>query len=339
MATKTYTAPLTLKLGEGEEGSFRATFATLMAIDKDRDVTVPGAFQQGQKVKIAAWGHDWGALTVGKGQIFADEQTAWVQGQFNLATDAGREHYETVKFNGADQEWSYGFEVQEWSLGEFEGEDVRFLRALNVFEVSPVMLGAGIGTRTDSIKAADAKPLASEHACRLRDPGAFQADSFRRVNRESDGKRYSIIMGRLKGETAMTEQAYRYPKDVWSVAEARAHCRDHDGGMFEPAADKAGCGCLTGPPALDLQTATADLAWLLADLKTGQPQLSAARRERLCALSAQMAGLVAEIDSLLAEATPKPRDEESDADDAAKAGRRRWLECQRILARRHGVAV
>lgn len=91
------------------------------------------------------------------------------------------------------------------------------------------------------------------------------------------------------------------------------------------------------PPADWLTSAEAWLA-LERDLKSGQPQLSAARRERLCALSEQMAGLVAEIDALLAEATPKPRDEEADA-DAAKAGRRRWLESQRILARLHGAAV
>lgn len=67
------------------------------------------------------------------------------------------------------------------------------------------------------------KPLPNEHACRLRDPGDFQADSFRRVEREHEGKPYSIIMGRLKDETSMTEQAYRYPKDDWTEAMAKRH--------------------------------------------------------------------------------------------------------------------
>jgi len=81
------------------------------------------------------------------------------------------------------------------------------------------------------------KPYPNEHACRLRDPGDFDADSFRRTTREHEGTTYSIIMGKLKGESAMTEQAYRYPKDAWDVSAARTHCDGHDGAIFEPAKD------------------------------------------------------------------------------------------------------
>lgn len=78
------------------------------------------------------------------------------------------------------------------------------------------------------------KPFENEHACRLRDPADFQDDSFRRTIRKHDGKEYSVIMGKLKGEDTMTEQAYRYKKDIWTASEARAHCKDHKG-KFEPA--------------------------------------------------------------------------------------------------------
>ncbi len=78
-------------------------------------------------------------------------------------------------------------------------------------------------------------PYPNEHSCRLRDPDDFEEDSFRRTSRESDGKRYDVISGHLKGETTMTEQAYHYPKDIWSESEARAHCKEHDGILFEPA--------------------------------------------------------------------------------------------------------
>ncbi len=89
-------------------------------------------------------------------------------------------------------------------------------------------------------------PYPNEHSCRLRDPGDFQADSFRRMSRESDGKRYDAIMGRLKGEDTMTDQAYRYPKDTWTEAEARKHCKEHDGILFEPASEGANEGDLFG---------------------------------------------------------------------------------------------
>lgn len=78
-------------------------------------------------------------------------------------------------------------------------------------------------------------PYPNEHACRLRQPGDFEADSFRRTSRTSDGKKYSVIMGRLSGEDTLTEQAYRYDKDTWSMKDARAHCDAHDGISFIPA--------------------------------------------------------------------------------------------------------
>lgn len=77
-------------------------------------------------------------------------------------------------------------------------------------------------------------PYPNDHACRLREPGEFEPDSFRRMKRKHKGKEYSVIIGRLKGEDTMTEQAYRYGKDTWDVDEARAHCHSHDG-RFEAA--------------------------------------------------------------------------------------------------------
>ncbi|GAI83513.1 unnamed protein product [marine sediment metagenome] len=81
-------------------------------------------------------------------------------------------------------------------------------------------------------------PYENEHSCRLRDPDDFQDDSFRRTTRTSDSKQYSVIMGRLKGEETMTEQAYRYVKTVWTEGEARTHCKEHDGILFEPATEE-----------------------------------------------------------------------------------------------------
>ena len=105
------------------DATFRATFATLGVRDKDGDVILPGAFEEGQRVKIAGFGHNWSAV-VGKGAIHADSRRAWVDGQFNLATQAGREHYETVKFHGPDMEWSFGFQPLDHSFGDFEGQRV-----------------------------------------------------------------------------------------------------------------------------------------------------------------------------------------------------------------------
>jgi len=81
-------------------------------------------------------------------------------------------------------------------------------------------------------------PYPNEHSCRHRDPDDFQAASFRRIGREHEGKPYAVIMGRLKGESTMTEQAFRYPIGSWTEAAARAHCKEHDGILFEAATTK-----------------------------------------------------------------------------------------------------
>jgi len=151
MDTKSFQGRLKLK-EDGDLGEFEVVFATLNVIDQDGDVTLPGAFTDGEKVRIAAWGHAWGDLPVGRGEIYEVGDEAVCRGKFFLDTQAGKEHYQTVKNLGELQEWSYGFDILGSEPGKFEGEDVRFLKEMKVIEVSPVMLGAGINTRTNSIK-------------------------------------------------------------------------------------------------------------------------------------------------------------------------------------------
>jgi hypothetical protein len=152
-----------VELKAGDEGAFRATFATLApAVDKDGDVTLPGAFPVGKQVPISAYGHaSWqGALPVGIGTIGADSQTAWVSGRFFLDTTGGRDTYLTVKHQSEVGlgSWSYGYEVQSWSYDPAELRNypsaTRILKKVDVFEVSPVLVAAGLGTRTDYVKAA-----------------------------------------------------------------------------------------------------------------------------------------------------------------------------------------
>ena len=165
MKIKTFGGNIEFK-ANGENGEFRAVFSRFNVIDHDGEVTLPGAFIEGQKVRIAYWGHRWGDLPVGRGEIHQDAEKAWVDGRFFLETEGGRETHQTVKELAELQEWSYGFDVIEGEKGQFAGQEVYFLRKLDVAEVSPVMLGAGIGTETVSIKGlsmADAGDMQQLH--------------------------------------------------------------------------------------------------------------------------------------------------------------------------------
>lgn len=187
--TKALTAPVEFKLLD-EPGAFRATFSRFNIKDYDGDVTLPGAFTVGQPVRIAQWGHNWGEPAIGKGVIGADGERAWVEGKFNLSMAAGKETYEAVKELGALQQWSYGYSIKEWSVGEFEGDQVRFLRSLDVHEISPVMLGAQPLTSTDEIKGRKAgrrNSAADESALRSAlDALTSAADALRQVLGETD---------------------------------------------------------------------------------------------------------------------------------------------------------
>ena len=44
----------------------------------------------------------------------------------------------------------------------------------------------------------------------------------------------SIIIGKLKGKTTTTTQAYRYPTKSWTEERAKKHCKKN-GGEFHPA--------------------------------------------------------------------------------------------------------
>jgi len=143
-----------VEIKDADKGKVTAVFSTFDVIDLDGDVTVPGAFEDGAAVRISAYGHaSWGgALPIGKGTIRQTETEAILDGRFFLDTEAGRETFATVKGMGDLQEWSYGYDPVEADRGQFEDQDVRFLRKLKVNEVSPVLLGAGVNTRTLAVK-------------------------------------------------------------------------------------------------------------------------------------------------------------------------------------------
>ena len=78
-------------------------------------------------------------------------------------------------------------------------------------------------------------PYPNEHAARKHNPDDFQEKSFVRQGRTHEGKKYAVILGKLKGSDKLTEQAYRYPKSNWTANEAKAHAKTHDISAFEEA--------------------------------------------------------------------------------------------------------
>lgn len=152
------TKAITIEIKDATKGEIEAVFSTFSVKDKDRDLTLPGAFEDGAEVLISAYGHStWsGELPVGKGVIKTTEKDARLIGKFFLENQAGREHFNVMKELGTKQQWSYGFDVLETGEVTPELEQMgvdRVLKKLKVHEVSPVLLGAGVDTRTVGVKS------------------------------------------------------------------------------------------------------------------------------------------------------------------------------------------
>ena len=146
----------TVELDNQDEGYVKALISKFDIVDRDGDVVLPSAFTDGQPIKMAAWGHEWEKLAVGKGHIKVQPDGAYFEGNFFLNTTHGRDTYETVKGLGELQEWSWGFEIPKGGSyrGNFKGQPVRFIKAANAHEVCPVLVGANQGSKTVAIKSA-----------------------------------------------------------------------------------------------------------------------------------------------------------------------------------------
>lgn len=154
---------------DGAEGSVQAVFSTFGVVDRDGDIVEASAFTHGQSVPMV-WSHDW-SKPVGKGQIAVGPDAAVFDGAFFLDTVAGRDAYATVKAMAELQEYSWGFRVIDAAFEQRGDQFIRVIKRAEVFEVSPVLKGAGVGTHTLALKGG--LPYADEGEAALAAAGAF----------------------------------------------------------------------------------------------------------------------------------------------------------------------
>ena len=94
--------PREMKFDTDGEGTFTAVFATLKVVDKNGDITLPGAFGE-QRVKISQYDHgSWGdgakALPIGVGRIFESGDDAIVAGEFDMGDPDAVKTYNKLKY-------------------------------------------------------------------------------------------------------------------------------------------------------------------------------------------------------------------------------------------------
>ena len=149
-----------LKSDEETKGQVKAVFSVFNTLDSDGDVVLPDAVNSGFKSGDVpmVWSHKWD-MPIGKGKINKDKDKATFEGNFFMDTESGKEAYNLVKSMGDLQQWSFGFRVNDSEYGKFQKDgstdeqDVRYLKDLSVYEVSPVLVGANQDTFTMAIKS------------------------------------------------------------------------------------------------------------------------------------------------------------------------------------------
>ncbi len=259
-----------------EEGTFTGYAATFSKHpDSYGDIIDPGAFKKTIKEMKGRIKILWNHVTyepIGKPlELIEDEHGLLVKGKLSLGVQRAKEILALMK-DGVITEMSIGYNTMKESFVE----GIRHLQEVKLWDVSPVAFAANPEAVIIGVKEVELKPYPNEHACRLRDPDDFQDGSFRRMSRISGGKKYFIIMGRLEGEDTLTEQAYRYNKEVWEASEAKAHCKDHDG-TFEAAEKQSKAGrVLSGA---NLEKVRKGLESLQAGVEALQALLAAAEVE------------------------------------------------------------
>jgi HK97 family phage prohead protease len=145
-----------------EDGQLEAIISTFDQIDRDGDIMLADAFSEADGKAIPmVWSHNWDQ-PVGKGRVSRTKETAVFTGQFFLDTSAGQNAYQTVKAMGDLQQYSIGFRIRDADFGYKEDASgsriyVRTIKDIELFEASPVLVGAAYGTRTLAVKAAQSE--------------------------------------------------------------------------------------------------------------------------------------------------------------------------------------
>jgi len=193
------------------EGKVEAVFSVFNTVDSDGDVVLPDSIKSGfgDKGVAMVWGHDWKDV-IGRGEIVQDNDKAVFKGEFIMDTERGREAYNTVKAMGDLQQWSFGYEVVDSEKGAFqkdglETQDVRYLKELRVWEVSPVLVGANQETYTLAVKEDNQEKETKETGKRFTEEIEEALTALVSVTQRAK----ELTALRLQKEKKLSEEAYK----------------------------------------------------------------------------------------------------------------------------------
>lgn len=220
---------------KAESGKVRAVFCTFGVPDKDGDVILRSGLTDGQQVMMAA-AHDWSVEGwIGTGTIVTTETEAVFEGEF-FSDPGAQAAYTKIKEaadRGVNVEWSWGFGIPEGSAkydGATYGRPVRVLglKPLEVHEISPVLVGAGINTRTLAVKQfTEGMPL-KEHEEVARAAIASVSARYSALAAENEKEGRALSESRRSRLSAWRDALRTAADEIESLLEETAPKRDDE---------------------------------------------------------------------------------------------------------------
>ena len=111
----------------------------------------------GEQSALILPAHDSMSVPLGKARVYESPEDIRADMKFNLDIPAADQWFKALQFdmtNGkSKQEYSFGYRILKSSPETIDGQRVQQIEKLDIFEVSPVVRGAGNHTRTVDIKS------------------------------------------------------------------------------------------------------------------------------------------------------------------------------------------
>lgn len=219
-----------------DEGTFEGYAAIFNKPDRMGEIIDKGAFtktlQEG-KIRPLLWYHDF-REPLGITELAVDDKGLKVKGDLDLNVQLAREKHSLMK-KKAIRGISFGYKT----IIDLWDKATRYLKEVKLFEISLCTFGMHPGAIVTSVKQWDEeKPFPNEHSARIKSPGLFDEDTFRR---KKDGTIYgskkvpstvSVMWAKLKGSAGPEDnpipQSIRFPTENWTAAQAKAWMKDNN---------------------------------------------------------------------------------------------------------------
>lgn len=160
MELKTLLARVEVKADGRGPGGFSGYGSVFGKVDRVGDTVAPGAFAKTlpRFVREGAicWGHDWNQPVAMVDEAGEDAHGLFLEATFHThkgAQDARRLAQERIAW-GKSMALSIGYRAVDWQFKSVEGQRVRELKAVELYEVSLVMVPAEPRAQVTAVKSA-----------------------------------------------------------------------------------------------------------------------------------------------------------------------------------------